>query len=205
MLLSALWSVVLLPVQAHIFGAPGVPAWLAPLDAPLRAVIDQGKQALPTLDPYYTFGRLFFPSYLLLAYGLVGAHLAQANTAGRVRNVLTKALIGASAVGGVADAVMYWGGSDPDLGTIGGAQLAGWVVEEVALLTLVATTTAVGVALVRAVTMNRWMGVALVAGGLLALPIGFVTYLPHGVVLVLAVAWLLAMSASRARRVGERG
>ena len=194
-LLAALWSSVLLPVQAYVFGAPEVPGWLEPVEAPLRALVDQAKKVFPALDPYYTFGRLFFPSYLLLAYGLVGVARARTGATGRVRRGLTKVLLSASAVGGVADALMYWGGRESDLSTIGGLQLAAWVVEEVALLVMVAATAALGVAVVRGVRANRWTGVLLLAAGLLSLPAGFVTYIPHGVVLVLAVAWFLVMSA----------
>jgi len=204
-LLAALWSLVLLPVQAYVFSAPEVPGWLAPLDAPLRALVDQAKEAFPGLDPYYTFGRLFFPSYLLLAFGFLGVHRTQRDSAGRVRKLLSRALIGASALGGVGDALMYWGGNDPDVSKIGSVQLLGWVAEEVALLVMVAATAAVGVAVVLAGTMNRWVGMVLVVAGLLALPAGAVTYIPHAVVLVLAVAWFLVTSAfSRLRRTRER-
>lgn len=109
---ATVWCLVLTPVQAYVFASPEPPGWLAPLDTPLRGLIEQGRRALPHLDPYYIFGRLFFPSYLLLAYAFVGMHLSQRHIAGRVHNLLSKALIAATAVGGVGDAVTYWGGNN---------------------------------------------------------------------------------------------
>lgn len=76
-----------------------------------------------------------------------------------------------------------------------GVQLAGWVVEEVALVAMVVATIALGVASVRAGTLPRWTGYLLAVAGLVALPVGILTYIPHGAVLVLGAACLLVTSS----------
>lgn len=192
---ATLWCLVLTPVQVYVFASPERPGWLSPLETPLRSLVEQGTRALPHLDPYYIFGRLFFPSFLFLAYAFVGVHLSQRESAGRVHNLLSKVLIAATALGGVADAVTYWGGNNPEVGDFKGVQLAGWAVEELALVTMVAATIALGVASIRAGTLPRWTGYLLAGAGLVAFPAGILTYIPHGVVLVLGVACLLVTSS----------
>ncbi len=203
-LLAAVWCLVLLPVQTYVFASPEVPGWLTPLESPLRAVVNQAKETFPHLDPYYTFGRLFFPCYLLLAVGFAGTGRAQGEGAGRVVTMFSNTLVGATAIGGVADAVTYWAGDNPDVSDIDGIQLGAWLVEEIALLVMVAATIAVAVAALRARTMRPGTAIIAIAAGALALPVGFLTYIPHGVVLLLAVAGLLISAAhSRAGGTGR--
>lgn len=65
---------------------------------------------------------------------------------------------------------------------------------------MVATTIAVGVAAARAKTMYPWSGIVTAVAGVLALPAGFVTYIPHGAVLVLAIAGAVITSTTSGTR-----
>lgn len=190
-LLATLWCLILLPIQAYVFASPEMPNWLTPLDSPLRAVIDQAKQGIPGLDPYYIFGRCFFPAYLLLAYSFVGIRRSLTDDGRRVQRALGLALVGATAIGGVADAVTYWGGNDPDLSSLRAVQLGGWLVEEIALLVMVLATVGFAATALRGGTLRLAPGILVLTAGLLALPVGVLTYIPHGVVLTLSMAGLL--------------
>lgn len=85
---ATLRCLVLTPEQAYVFASPEPAGWLAPLDTPLRGLVDKGRRALPHLDPHHIFGRLLFPSFLLLAYAFVGMRLSQRDSAGRVQKAM---------------------------------------------------------------------------------------------------------------------
>lgn len=193
---AALWCLVLTPVQAYVFSLPERPAWLLPLDGQLRSIVDQAAGVFPHLDPYYIFGRLFFPAYLLVAYAFQWLYRTQRQLAGTVHNWLGKAFIGASALGGLGDAAFYWGGTNPEISEIGGVQLLGWVVEEFALLVMIVTVIGFGITTISAGVLPGWTGYLLAAGGLIAAPAGLITYIPHGLVLVLALTVFVVTALS---------
>ena len=140
---------------------------------------------------YEVYGKVFFLVYLLMlpvVRHVHALHRAQSTSKweGRTWRVLCMALILACA----GDAVSYWGISAP--GTVGDTLWRlGFLIEIVAVLSVLVTTTMYGMVTVRRRVVPRWGSVLLMAVvpmGVLTL-IGVTAYVPNAVVVPMSLVW----------------
>jgi hypothetical protein len=144
------------------------------------------------LSPYYFWGRfavLIYIAALVGAYALPRGH-------GRVTRVGRRLLLAGIVLGLVGDALAYWGGTN------GLTRLSGigfGLVESPALLAITAALVVYGIGLKREGVIPHLIVWSLIAGGVLAIPVGFlvITYVPHGILLTILAALALALAGKQ--------
>ena len=141
------------------------------------------------LSPYYFWGRF---AVLIYIAALVGAY-ALPRGLGRVTRVGRRLLLAGVVVGLIGDVIAYWGGTGDELTTLSGIGFG--LVESPALLVVTVAMIVYGIGLRREKVTPHWIPWILIAGGVLAIPIGFfvVTYVPHGILLTILTAMALAL------------
>lgn len=145
----------------------------------------------PREEVYATYGKMFFPIYLLFMIGLVSLHARIAGRAGRseVRGFRV-ALIGLvmNLIGNIGD---YWLGKEVLHQPLWGMTFA--IGTMLGTLVYVIGSVLLGISILRTSALPRWSGWVLIIAPTLGIVLGLwqVKHLPSALVLPVGLGWML--------------
>jgi hypothetical protein len=208
-LLGGQLCVALTPIQTFIWSREASPAWvltIRPLLDRYLAIYERVGTPLGLSD-YHFFGRMFFLVYLLALLPLLAVHADQSDRGVRLETVGFRWSVAGLITAAVGDVGAYWGGSDAD--TFAAIQGFAFAMEMPAVLAILIGSVLYGIATLRARVLPRWCGWLLIAAAPTAiLTTAVVTYVPHGTMLPISLAWavigcLLIVAGDRRLKIGR--
>ena len=142
----------------------------------------------PDFVVYRTYGRLFFPVYLLFIPMLSALHQVQFGESGK-SNKTYRIFRVSLVVGAVTDAIAYWGVTGPESNPIQGMA---FMIELVALLVILVGLTLYGIATLERGLLPRWLAWLILLSGPAGiwLSISVIGYVPNGTLFPMAIAWI---------------